>query len=122
MEAGLTHDLAWALVRSAGVEAEPGDQQQCRREQEDEEPIGECAGEQPSADCGVALVEAEYEVDGGMARARTLALRTEAMTPLDPRSELSRLRRLGQPENPISAGSWSPTSSVRSSSRTRQSK
>ena len=139
---GLLGDRARALVDGVRVQAEAGDEQQRGREQEDEDPVGERAGEKSASDRGVALDEGEAEVDGRVVGAHRVDARAEDSCALRPARDRPAtvgsssisigpprrlIRRVGiahppQPERLISAGSRAARASSASSLRTRASK
>ena len=87
MEAGFPCDRARALVDNARVQAETGHQQEACGEEQDEQPVGERAGEQPTPDRRVPLNEAEPEVDRRVPRSGGVGAGLENPRTSDPARE-----------------------------------
>ena len=87
MEAGFSCDRARALVDTARVQAETGHQQEACGEEQDEQPVGERAGEQPTPDRRVPLNEAEPEVDRRVPRSGGVGAGLENPRTSDPARE-----------------------------------
>ena len=142
MQARLLGDLDRALVERIGVEAETGHEEDRGRQQQDEEPVRERAGEQAASDRGVPLDDVEAEVDRGVVGTRRFEAGSENPRSLRPARETADDRRLdldlerpsllrigqvriahpARPERLISAGSRVGAPSPVSSLRTRASK
>ena len=75
--------LLWALGPRVGRETEPGDGDEQRRQEPDEEPVRERAGDDPAAGLDVTVDHLEHDVDGLVA----LSLRLHALGDL-PRARL----------------------------------
>ena len=112
MQPGTPGRGRWALVGGTGVEPETGDEQEARRQEKNEHPVGKRSGKEPTSDRRVALDDAEAQVDRRVPCAGLVgtALKNPDVLapprePADRRLELrvlrlTRIRHLGHGPNP----------------------